>query len=193
MKNSVLLFILIFGGNILFAQGTKFPDGVYMNIEQLRSMSPEFNADFKIYKKHFADILITGGNDYVLLSDSNSYHKKLIRKKIFAYVKSDSVLINCFRLKTQKDYALVLSNGNFLVFNQFAQILGSNRYWYVLSLRTGNLKPLTQEYLSERLKVYENLLEKYNKEKEKENGAVLLKYIQMLNEVTPIIIPSESK
>ena len=59
-------------------------------------------------------------------------------------------------------------------------IAGANaakkRFLYVLSLRTGNVRELTKEYISQRLKEnQESLLEKYNAEKEPKSEEVLLR------------------
>ena len=53
-----------------------------------------------------------------------------------------------------------------------------------MSLRTGNVKLLSKEYLIERLKETPDLLDQFNKEtkKDKKSEAILLKYISLLNE-----------
>ena len=69
-------------------------------------------------------------------------------------------------------------------------IAGANaakkRFLYVLSLRTGKAKLLKKEYLAERLKENQNLLDQYNSEREQESDSTLIKYIGLLNEVIPI-------
>ena len=123
---------------------------------------------------------------------------------MYAYVKNDSLFINCKHHKLQSWYTLALTRGNFIVFYSAVStgrmirnstlisaggavggaISSGNYDYYVLSLRTGNAKELNKEYIKGRLKEYPALLAEYELEKKQNRIEVLLKYIDKLNEVT---------
>ncbi len=108
--------------------------------------------------------------------------------------------MNCIDYKLGSGYALALTKGNFLAFHDeltdskavplalFGGAVGGaiagSSHLYVLSLRTGNVRLLSKEYLIERLRETQTLLDEYNKipKKQKESEEILLKYISLLNE-----------
>ena len=194
-----------------FPQTQKLPSGVYLNLEQLKNRTPAFDANLQVTRRTEGDIGFNGGNDYEIKSDIDSINKKFIKKTIYAYVKNDSLFINCIHHKLSTWYALCITQGTFIAFkgsmsNEKAGsevapyavffgaigggIAGANaakkRFLYVLSLRTGKAKLLKKEYLAERLKENQNLLDQYNSEREQESDSTLIKYIGLLNEVIPI-------
>ena len=215
MKIKILLLILTFFAINSFAQVQKFPDGVYLNLNQLRNQTPAFNIKLRVIKRTSGDITMNGGNDYKLESVIDSINKRYIKKNIFAYVKDDSIFLNCIHNKLTSWYSLCLTKGNFLVFKtnvpddnaamygvMFGAIGGAiagavdaqKRYLYVLSLRTGNARPLGKVYLTARLEENQDLLEQYNNEKNQDSETILLKYIDLLNKIiTPTSAPASSE
>jgi len=101
-----------------FAQQSKFPEGVYLNIEQLKNYSPAFQADLIVTKRSEEDINNHKGNDYIIEPNPNApaISRKTIRNKIFAYVKQDSIFLNAAQFDIRTGYALALTCGNNLVF-----------------------------------------------------------------------------
>lgn len=203
MKGTILILLSLLFVSELNGQGLVFKPGVYLNLKQFQTGNPAFDADFKIEKRSGGDITLNGGNDYKLISENDSLGKKFIKREVFAYVKNDTILLNGFPNKIQIWYALCLTKGNFLLFkgamsNSKATgaaiaggaiggaIAAQTRRLYVLSLRTGNVRECTEEYLKERIK--ENmpeLLEQYQNEvitQKKDFESVALKYINLLNE-----------
>lgn len=200
MKMKLLTFLLILVVHQCFGQTSKFPSGVYLNLEQLKTQTPAYDVDLKVIDRTSSDITLYGGNDYRLESEIDSLNKKYIRTSIFAYVKNDSIFLNGFQHNLQTWYALSLTSGNFLAFKACitnkkanniailggaigAGIAAGNRILYVLSLRTGNVRELTKEYLSERLKGYPTLLDNYNNEKKPESEEILIQYVNSLNQI----------
>lgn len=211
MNKNFHILILIFLAISSVAQVSKFPDGVYLSLDQLKSLKPAFNADFQISKSVNSYTGLTGSDDYELRSKIDSLDRKYIRKKIVAYKKNDSLFLNCYQQKLGSWYALCLTEGNFLTFVAGMSsaktseetalygfmfgaigsgIAGANaakkRFLYVLSLRTGNARLLKKEYLEERLKENQNLLDQFTIEKEKDSASVLIKYINLLNGIVLI-------
>ncbi len=179
----------------------KFPDGVYLNLNQFKNQTPEYNVDLKIIQRTSGDKAMMGGNDYKMESANDSISKKFIKTVIYAYVKNDSIFLNCYHHKIQIWYALCLTSGNFLAFRSCMSngdatsvgILGGaigaaassgTKHLNVLSLRTGNVKPLNKEYVSQRLKEHPDLLLQFNNETKQESDETLIKYIDLLNQVT---------
>ena len=62
----------------------------------------------------------------------------------------------------------------------------TSRYLYVLSLRTGNVRLLTEEYVTNRLKEDPQLLEEYSEERRPDSGATLIKYMNLFNKTLKI-------
>ena len=211
MKNALYVFILSAFAITAFSQEQKFPSGVYLTLDQLRKKTPAFDVNLQVIRRTEGDIGFNGGNDYEIKSSIDSLNKKFIKKTMFAYVKNDSLFLNGFHHKLSTWYALCQTQGNFLAFKgcmsndknsaevvpygiMFGAIGGGiagasaakKRFLYVLSLRTGNVRPLKKEYISERLKENKDLLEAFNKEGEKVSDSVLVNYIALLNTITPI-------
>jgi len=194
-----------------FSQLPAFPPGVYLNIEQLKSQTPAYQADFQIIRRTSGDIGFNGGNDYEIVSGIDSLEKKFIKKQMYAYVKNDSLYLNCIHHKLSTWYALCTNHGNYLLFKgsmsneksneevspysaMFGAIGGGiaasnaakKRFLYAFSLRSGNARLLTKEYLLARLQDNKELLEQYQGEKEQASEEVLIKYINKLNETTSV-------
>lgn len=200
LKITYLTLILILLMNLCFGQMNKFPSGVYLNLEQLKTQTPAYDVSLNIIDRTTSGIVLTGGSDYKLESEIDSINKKYIKTSIFAYAKNDSIFLNGDQHDLQTWYSLSLTSGNFLAFKAGitdkeagnvafltgaigSGIASSIRKLYVLSLRTGNVRKLTKEYLIERLKGYPTLLNTYNNEIEQESEEVLLKYINSLNQI----------
>jgi hypothetical protein len=214
MERKLLSYILLLLAWNAFSQTAGiYLGGVYMSLEQFRNRTPQFHANLEVIRRTQSDIAFNGGNDYELKSNNDSLNRSFIKKKMFAYVKNDSIFLNCLNYQLSTWYALILTRGNYMAFkgamsnSRSSQevspygvmfgaigggIAGANaakkRFLYVLSLRTGNVRELTKEYLIQRLKEnQESLLEQYNAEKEPESEEVLLHYINLLNEtVSPV-------
>lgn len=200
MKLTYLTFILILLITECCGQMNKFPSGVYLNLEQLKSQTPAYDVNLKVIYRTSAGIAFSGGSDYKLESEIDSIRRKYLKTSIYAYVKNDSIFLNGIHHKLQTWYSLCLTSGNFLAFigcltnkeaSNYAYLGGAigagiasgRRNLYVLSLRTGNVRELTKDYLVERLKGYPSLLENYNNESNQEAEEVLLKYINSLNQI----------
>lgn len=208
MKYFIAILFFISVGTSIFAQYFGFPNGVYLNHEQFRSRTPAFNTELKTIVRSSTDIFVNGGNFYKFESETDSLDKDFIKKKIYAYVKNDSVFINCKRQKLQSWYALAVSYGNYVSFYSCvstgkmilnAAAIGaiggialastSNGYhdWHVLSLRSGNARVLDKKYIEARLQEHPDLLYEFEQEKLQKHQnyiEILLKYIDKLNLVT---------
>ena len=215
MRVNVLILILntILLINGAFAQMNKFPSGVYLSLEQLKNQTPAYNVDLSVYSRSKSEIAWSGGNDFDIDSEIDSITNKYIKKSIYAYVRNDSIFLNCYPHKLQWGFAHSLTSGNFLVFNSSmstnkanttailggalgAGLTANNRYLTVLSLRTGNARSLSKAYILERLKDHPDLLSQFNNESEpktpEESETLLIRYINLLNQVTsPNVIPTK--
>lgn len=212
MKIRFLIIVLTSFAIDAYSQMGKFPDGVYLNLEQLKNQTPAYNVNLKVIQRTSSDKFWNGGNDYNFESNFDSIDKDYIRIQIFAYVKNDSFFINCRNYKLGNNYSHILTNGNFLAFKTIlikgksgnaALYLGGvgaiidqernkskDRLIYVLSLRTGHTKPLTKDYLVGILNENQKLLDQFNNEKDQQSDIVLLSYIDQLNQsVSPFSKP----
>lgn len=208
MKIIITIFICFSTVAYVIAQDFKFPNGVYLNHEQFKNRTPAFNTELKTIIRSSTDIFLSGGNTYKFESETDSLDKDYIKKEIYAYVKNDSVFLNCKHHKLQSWYALAITYGNFVTFyscvstkkmilssaaggaiggavgGAIASSGGGFYDWHVLSLRTGNARELDKEYMKGRLAEHPDLLTEFEQEKQKNHIVVLLKYIEKLNAIT---------
>ena len=167
MKIITLIAALLFTVNA-YCQ-TDFPDGVYLFLEQLRNRTPAFNTNLHVTNN--AEI------NYRLESEVDSLDKKFIRRKIFAYVKKDTLFINGFLQDIEMDYAMALTKGNFIAFyGRNSKDAGAT---------AGAMGGLVG-YSVARLEDYSTLRDQYKKERKNNDpdDALLLKYIELLNQAT---------
>ena len=184
---------------ISFGQTSNFPAGVYLNLEQLKNRIPAYDANLSISKRTSGDIFMIGGNDYKIKSKIDSINKSYITKKIFAYVKNDSLYLNCLPHKLQNWYALCKNtSGNLVTFKACMSldkamnvsilsggigsgIAATKRFLYVLNLTNGEIFQLTEKNLLKLLNNKPELQLLYEKEINRTSEQQLLKYIDLLN------------
>lgn len=203
MKIKILLILGILISQFTYSQQSipTFPNGVYSSIEQLKNRKPEYQIDFLVKQ-----LDSSSKSDFLIFSKVDSIKPRHISKNVLAYSKNDSLFININKLKItdKKFFSLVLTKGNFLAFKApvssdavivaslFGGIVGGLiasavtadiRHLYVLSLRTGNTRALTYEYMQERLKDYPSMLTEYNNTPNNRTETVLIDYINKLNKI----------
>jgi hypothetical protein len=154
MKKYFLIITLIFCNYKSFSQTAQFSDGVYLDFKTLNERMPAYD-DHLIIKKNKK---FSGTNDYFFLSDNKKLNKKFLDKKVYACVTKDSLFINCQLQNLNQNYSLVITKGNFLVFCCAKSIyrieghrdidIGKQRILYVLSLSTGRIKVLDEDYIN---------------------------------------------
>ena len=184
---------------ISFGQTSNFPAGVYLNLDQLKNRTPAYDANLSISKRTSGDIFMIGGNDYKIKSKIDSINKSYITKKIFAYVKNDSLYLNCLPHKLQNWYALCKNtSGNLVTFKACMSldkamnvsilsggigsgIAATKRFLYVLNLTNGEIFQLTEKNLLKLLNNKPELQLLYEKEINRTSEQQLLKYIDLLN------------
>ena len=202
---SACFFSILFGVQS-FGQLNQFPNGVYLTLDQLKKHTPAYNTTLVMQRRSAHEIRYNGGNEYRLLSKKDSLSQHYIKKKMFAYVKNDSVFLNCNEMELGPWYTLAITKGNFMAFNardiepdrtKNATQTGLLGYalaktmeeinWsrYVLSLRSGYLTPLRKDYVMKRLREKMDLLEQFVQEKEKDSFATMYRYLDLLNETIP--------
>ena len=199
MIKKILLILILFSSINSFGQSNNFPDGVYLNIVQFKNRAPAYNINLDVIKRTSGDIFMMGGNDYKIKSKIDSINKSYINKKIFAYVKNDSVFLNCIQHKLQTWYALCNgSTGNYITFKACmslyqasniamrggglgAGVAAKKRYLYVLNLTNGAVDELNEQTMSELLKNKPALLLNYKKNTDRDSEQILLEYINQLN------------
>lgn len=199
MIKRILPLIILCASNICLGQSGKFPNGVYLNMQQLKTHSPAYNANLEILKRTSGDIFMTGGNDYKITSDIDSINKKYITKKMVAYVRNDSLFLNCVPYNLQTWYALCIgTTGNYITFKACMSfekakniaiygglsvgIAAKKRYLYILNLRTGNVDALNEMTMLELLKDKPELLLKYKEKTDMDSESRLLEFMNLLNQ-----------
>jgi len=199
MINRIIPLIFLSFTIISFGQTSNFPAGVYLNLEQLKNRTPAYDTNLSISKRTSGDIFMMGGNDYKIKSTIDSINKSYITKKMFAYVKNDSLYLNCLPHKLQNWYALCKNtSGNLVTFKACMSldkamnvsilsggigsgIAATKRFLYVLNLTNGEIFQLTEKNLLKLLNNKPDLQLLYEKETDRTSEQQLLKYIDQLN------------
>jgi hypothetical protein len=178
------------------AQAQSLPSGIYLNLDQLKARAPAAKATLNVTRRSSGDIVMMGGNDYRLEGIGDTLETKYLKRDVYAYASNDSLFLNCFHQKLGPWYALALCQGEFLVYRAAittpyawmggavgGAIAAGNRQLYVLSLRTGNTRPLNKEYVIARLedRGMTELLSAYTAEGQQDSVEVLLRYVELLN------------
>lgn len=191
------------------AQLAPLPQGIYLNLEDLKARRPTVQAKLQVSRRSGGDAAMSEGGDYKITDLGDSLAKKFLKREMFAYVSNDSLFLNCERQQLGPWYSLVLNRGEFLVFSTAKSSNGAivtgamiggaiggavagaiagasnadNRQYFILSMSTGNSRTLTKEYLIARFKDRgkNDLLAKFNTEPDQDWDFILLRYAELLN------------
>lgn len=178
------------------AQLDTLPSGIYLSIDDLKARRPAMDVKLQVTRRSGGDIAMMGGNDYKITDPGDSLARKLLKREAFAYVSNDPLFLNCAQQQLGAWYSMVEIRGEFLVFNAAmtadeamgygvlgGAIAAGKRYWYILSLKTGNSRKLTKDYLIARFKDRgkSDLLAKFNAEPAQDWDFTLLQYVRLLN------------
>lgn len=174
---------------------SKFPNGVYYNLEQLRNAAPAYYAKLS---------LVPSREKFKLLTGKDSLGNVLMKEKILAYAINNSLYIRVKgrELNSGSLFSLAMSKGNFIVyFYPTSDAMGyaissvmlgiagpvlmaatrTSQPFFILSLRTGNIRPFNERYVENRLKeIRPDLMATFQEEPNKTVG-LLLKYIDEVN------------
>lgn len=201
MKNLFFTFIFLLQAFLCFSQHSdSIPNGVYLTSEQFKQGKPASNPDLIVSKRSSGDIFMKGGNDFRVKSKNDSINKKFITKEIFAYVKNDSVFLNCGRFKNHlPGYTYCASGkGRYFPFQAAmtkqesfsigmlggalaSGLSAKSRYWYILDTETGEAISLNKKNIKKMLKDKPELLEKFEADREKDSDENLLHFVSLLN------------
>lgn len=93
-----------------------YKKGVYLTFQQLVNDSPSFNSKFEIIKRTESDIKLMGGNDYKIVSLSDSLSNSTIRK---AWVICDGkdCYINSQQFSQYRFYCILTFENNYAYFS----------------------------------------------------------------------------
>jgi hypothetical protein len=211
MRKINISILIMFVVSSVFCQDFKFPNGVYLTHEQFKNRTPAFNTELKTIIRSSEEIFWRGGNLFKFESKNDSLKNEYVKNRIYAYVKNDSVYINCKHHGLQNWYALAITFGNFVVLKSAVKsdvaftaaligpisstLVSGNDHLHVLNLRSGKCKELNKAYIKAALKAFPELLVKFEQEKKQNSMVVLVEYINLLNKMTAPIsdIPVELK
>jgi hypothetical protein len=200
MTKRILSLIILFSSIISFGQTSSFPDGVYLNMKQFRDRTPAYNTNLSVVKRSSGDIFMVGGNDYKIKSTVDSINKKYITQKIIAYVKNDSVYLNCASYALQTWFTLCNpTKGNYITFKACMSLTAARnvamyggaiasglaakkRILYVLDLTTNEVFELKGQKMGIFLQNRPDLLSNFKTEPDQDSEQVLMKYIDLMNQ-----------
>lgn len=175
-----------------------------MTIEELKAGQPSIRANQQVIRRSDSDLSSNGGCDFKIMDPGELVAKRILKREAYAVDQGDSFFPNCARQELGPWYNLVTHRGKYLVFSAKATaeavmapgILGGgiggaiaaatarpDRYQFILSLKTGNSRILTKEYLIARFKDRGtlDLMEKFKAEPDQDREFIFLRYVHLLN------------
>ncbi|MEA4937557.1 MAG: DUF6563 family protein [Paludibacter sp.] len=210
MKQIFLLLALALITNYTLSQ--KYQNGGYKSYEELKNNTPAYPADFAVTRRTTADIKAWGGNDYKVECTDESVSKKMIKSEIWGIIKNDTLYLNAFPIVNLGWYAKVEIPGkycflrpSFPVNPKIQKQLGLNepQYGYmfgaiggaiegaqlavkriplIYNVETGEKILLNESGILKILESKPDLNAEFEKEADKSNKAVLLRYLIKVND-----------
>ncbi|UTW65366.1 hypothetical protein KFE94_11950 [bacterium SCSIO 12643] len=206
-----ILFITLFLFVIVSGNAQELKNGGYMNFNEINLSKPTYDSSFKIIERTTGQIKAIGGNDYYIESEQVS--KKIIKKEIWGVVSDNVLYLNGIPITGLMWYAKVEHYGKYCFLRpaypsnpKIKEELGLNnkelgymfgavggaiqgatlamlRIPLIYELETGNKMLLTDHNLSKLLENHTELKNRFDKEVDKQNEDILLKYLIELNEL----------
>ena len=189
------------------AQQTAWPDGVYYTVDEFKAKTPRARPVIGQIERTENDIKWGGGSGYFFYSDDDEIKDRHINRDVMFVVFKSKVYLNTRIIERGKGYAECLTQGTFLVMefnttdataaNTAGVLFGAigaaiavaatpvEFTLYVHSLRTGNSRFLTREYLEARMADHPDLLKQWNDDVlgyDVPSKYLMIKYINLLNE-----------
>lgn len=209
MKKTFLFIVAILVSYCVSGQDT-LPKGVYMTLEEIRSVAPSQVVDLTLTKRKISDIKMSGGNDYRLESEDKAVSKRAIKRKMLAYSTGEQLFVNGLKYGLYLHYCRALSVGRYIAFRgslyrnkskqneqlsapNYAYLFGgigggirgaqlaTIRLLYVIDTETGESYQVSDGLMRVLLQNYEELLNSYSKESHFDE-LTFVKYLKLLNE-----------
>lgn len=173
------------------------PDGIYFSYTSFINQSPDMKHPMQQQFSSFDRKYEHGDSDYRFITDIKGLSNSTINSSPRIIVHHGIAYINTWKLGLANGYARSLTRGRFLVFsvNEQAPFGSLTRLkagfdlktdpviessLFVLSLRTGNARPFTRQYVEDRLEESPYLLASLKAEPEV-TDSVLVHYIELFN------------
>jgi hypothetical protein len=204
MKNTFIILTLFFC-SYNYSQEINYPKGMYMNFNEIINKQPSKNYNIELEKRSVGKIKMNGGNDFQLNSVDKLVKRKVLKKQIYAYSDGNKLYLNCFKHKLQTWYSEILSDGNNFIFKASIPLqvekygyklkeltkgefigfggaftgmkLAMLRFPYILNKSTEKVSLVTDKNIREFISSNKNLLKKYEKETNKNDLDVIMKYL----------------
>ncbi len=204
MKKIIILLSIILNFTLSIAQ-SNYKKGFYLQISDLRKETPNLTPEIEIEKRTNSKIKMVGGNDYQLNPINDDIKKSFIKKKPLLYSDGKDLYFNCGRYKLQFWYAKVLSDNDYFVFNGAIPMLVDKygykvkeltqgkfigfggaftglklallRFPYLYNKKTGKVDLITDKNIRNFISSNSEILEKYEKEDNKNDLAMILDYL----------------
>ena len=205
MKNLILIIALICFNNHSNAQTSSYPEGVYMDLQEVLDKAPSKTAHVELEHRTPGKIKMNGGNDYQINALDKDVKRSFFLKEVFAYSDGTDLYINSLKYELQYWYSKVEGeNENFFFFKagipmnpkkfglensdvsyMFGGIVGAFgaakraliRLPYVLDKPTKAPILVSQKNIRDYIGGSPGLVEAYDNETEKDAVEVISKYL----------------
>jgi len=174
-----------------------WPDGIYFSYTSFLNRSPDLKHPLQRKFSSFERKYEHGDSDYRFSTDIRGLSNSAINSSPRIIVHHGNIYVNTWRLRLGNGYARSLTRGHFLVFsvNEQAPFIRFYRLTaghdintdpvlesslFVLSLRTGNAKSFTRQYVEARLEESPGLLAQFKSEPAV-TDSVLVHHIELFN------------
>jgi hypothetical protein len=202
-SNTILTTIALFCLSFTcVAQPAQWPDGLYFEFDSFLSRSPDVQHPIQLRFSSPRSISDDGASPYRFSADAKGMSNYKLNVRPWVIVHDGEVYVNTSKMELGNGFSRSLTRGHFLIFpvntsntdavsaGGAALLLltgfgpGRNRTLeathFVLSLRTGNSRLFTRQYVEDRLEESPSLLASFKAEPAV-TDSVLVHYIELFN------------
>lgn len=177
-------------------------------MEELRSKAPSLQAGFEVQRRTTENLRMMGGNDYYILSGTDSVLRHMIEKELVAISVKDTLYLNTTAFMLPAGYSRALTEGKYIAFRSgfrdkkkgrimaAAMALGLTgamiaalsrsksgveRFLFVLDTSDGMLYLGDRNYLLKIIRPYPDLEYQYALEEQQAEEETIIRYISMID------------
>ena len=205
MRSPILIFVFIFIIHVVDAQTENYPEGLYMNLQEVLDKAPSGKHSVELEERSAGKIKMNGGNNYQINSEDKTVKRSFVFKDVYAYSDGSELYLNCFKHELQAWYTKIEGeNNNYFFFkagiptnpkrygfessdlsNMFGGVIAAFgaakramiRLPYVLDKDSQEIVLVSDKNIRDYIKTSPQLVDAYEKEQEKDHVDVISNYL----------------
>ena len=197
--------MFIFLTNAVVAQTENYPQGLYMNLQEVLDKAPSGKHSVELEERSAGKIKMNGGNDYQINSAEKAVKRAFLFKEVYAYSEGSDLYLNCYKHELQAWYTRVEGENQKYFFFKAGIPMNAKRYGfessdlsnmfggvfaafgaakramirlpYLLDKDSQEAVLVSQKNIRDYIKTSPQLIDDYEKEQEKDNVDVISGYL----------------